>query len=102
MLELAGRVYGRAQASEFRDARAERAKLIVAQPGEVARVGKVFLRQTQLLFHCHSLCHNNGLLVILAAAVKDANAAAALPGVYICAAPLCQRKCTSGQCRKRK
>ena len=42
--------------------------------------------------------HNNGLLVILAAAVKDANAAAALPGVYICAAPLelCQRKCTSG------
>ena len=54
MLELAGRVYGRAQASEFRDARAERAKLIVAQPGEVARVGKVFLRQTQLLFHCHS------------------------------------------------
>ena len=46
---------GRAQASEFRDARAERAKLIVAQPGEVARVGKVFLRQTQLLFHCHSL-----------------------------------------------
>ena len=33
------------------DARAEREELFVAEPGKVAREGKVFLRQAQLLFH---------------------------------------------------